>query len=233
MPFYKKQRVYKRGKDFYTQTYYARPKTASNKPLLAACALAGAYVLGAPPFGRKNMPRRFRLLQQSALPPAKIELQKQTFHYTGGSAMDALDQKIVNAFPGKIVRKDLTAMLKRGANVPTFVLEYLLGMYCATDDETAVATGIEKIRKILAENYVRPEESEKIKSLMQQIDTLHREIANIHKEDDAKVRMLLNEKQQIKFDKIQARKNKGNPDFEKAADGKKPSRKRMRNYGGI
>ena len=74
---------------------------------------------------------------------------------------------------------------------------------------------------------------EKIKSLMQQIDTLHREIANIHKEDDAKVRMLLNEKQQIKFDKIQARKNKGNPDFEKAADGKKPSRKRMRNYGGI
>ncbi len=74
---------------------------------------------------------------------------------------------------------------------------------------------------------------EKIKSLMQQIDTLHREIANIHKEDDAKVRMLLNEKQQIKFDKVQARKNKGNPDFEKAADGKKPSRKRMRNYGGI
>ena len=168
MPFYKKQRVYKRGKDFYTQTYYARPKTASNKPLLAACALAGAYVLGAPPFGRKNMPRRFRLLQQSALPPAKIELQKQTFHYTGGSAMDALDQKIVNAFPGKIVRKDLTAMLKRGANVPTFVLEYLLGMYCATDDETAVATGIEKIRKILAENYVRPEESEKIKSLIRE-----------------------------------------------------------------
>ena len=82
--------------------------------------------------------------------------------------MDALDQKIVNAFPGKIVRKDLTAMLKRGANVPTFVLEYLLGMYCATDDETAVATGIEKIRKILAENYVRPEESEKIKSLIRE-----------------------------------------------------------------
>ena len=46
--------------------------------------------------------------------------------------MDALDHKIVESFPGKIVRKDLTAMLKRGANVPTFVLEYLLGMYCAT-----------------------------------------------------------------------------------------------------
>lgn len=74
---------------------------------------------------------------------------------------------------------------------------------------------------------------EKIKSLMQQIDTLHREIANIHKEDDAKIRTLLNAKQQIKFDKVQARENKGNPEFEKAANGKKPSRKRMRNYGGI
>ena len=82
--------------------------------------------------------------------------------------MDALDHKIVESFPGKIVRKDLTAMLKRGANVPTFVLEYLLGMYCATDDETAIAAGIEKIRKILAENYVRPEESEKIKSLIRE-----------------------------------------------------------------
>ena len=82
--------------------------------------------------------------------------------------MDALDRKIVNCFPGKIVRKDLTALLKRGANVPTFVLEYLLGMYCATDDETAIAAGVEKIRKILAENYVRPEESEKIKSLIRE-----------------------------------------------------------------
>lgn len=82
--------------------------------------------------------------------------------------MDDLDLKIVSAFPGKIVRKDLTAMLKRGANVPTFVLEYLLGMYCATDDENAIAVGVEKIRKILTENYVRPEESEKIKSLIRE-----------------------------------------------------------------
>ena len=82
--------------------------------------------------------------------------------------MDALDHKIVEHFPGKIVRKDLTALLKRGANVPTFVLEYLLGIYCATDDEVAIATGIEKIRRILAENYVRPEESEKIKSLIRE-----------------------------------------------------------------
>lgn len=102
------------------------------------------------------------------LPPAIIEEEKSVFNYTGGNTMDALDQKIVEHFPGKIVRKDLTAMLKRGANVPTFVLEYLLGMYCATDDENAIAVGIEKIRKILTENYVRPEESEKIKSLIRE-----------------------------------------------------------------
>ncbi len=82
--------------------------------------------------------------------------------------MDALDRKINEVFPGKVVRKDLTALLRRGTNVPTFVLEYLLGMYCATDDETAIAEGVEKIRKILAENYVRPEESEKVKSLIRE-----------------------------------------------------------------
>lgn len=78
--------------------------------------------------------------------------------------MDFLDSKIVENFPGKVVRKDLTAMMKRGANVPTFVLEYLLGMYCASDDEEIIKTGLEKIRKILSENYVRPDESEHIKS---------------------------------------------------------------------
>lgn len=98
------------------------------------------------------------------MPPAVITEQARTFEYTGGNTMDALDLKIIKHFPGKVVRKDLTAMLKRGANVPTFVLEYLLGMYCSTDDEAAIAVGIEKIRKILTENYVRPEESEKIKS---------------------------------------------------------------------
>lgn len=82
--------------------------------------------------------------------------------------MDALDKKIVDTFRGKIVRKDLTAMMKRGANVPTFVLEYLLGMYCATDNEEDIKAGTERIRKILSENYVRPDESEKIKSLIRE-----------------------------------------------------------------
>lgn len=77
---------------------------------------------------------------------------------------DDLDAKIVEAFPGKSVRKDLTAVMKRGANVPTFVLEYLLGMYCSTDDPDMVEQGLGRIRKILTENYVRPDESERIKS---------------------------------------------------------------------
>lgn len=83
--------------------------------------------------------------------------------------LDTLDEKVVANFPGKIVRKDLTALMKRGANVPTFVLEYLLGMYCSTEDDEMVARGIERIRKILTENYVRPDESETIKSKIKEL----------------------------------------------------------------
>lgn len=82
---------------------------------------------------------------------------------------DDLDRKIIEHFPGKIVRKDLTSLMKRGAGIPTYVLEYLLGMYCATDDDAAIADGMARIRKILAENYVRPEESEKIKSRIREL----------------------------------------------------------------
>ncbi|MBD4651595.1 TIGR02688 family protein, partial [Xanthomonas citri pv. citri] len=78
--------------------------------------------------------------------------------------MTELDEKILDCFPGKVVRKDLTNLMKKGANVPTYVLEYLLGMYCATDDEDAIAAGLEKIKKILSENYVRPDQSEYVKS---------------------------------------------------------------------
>lgn len=82
---------------------------------------------------------------------------------------DELDRKIIEHFPGKIVRKDLTSLMKRSAGIPTYVLEYLLGMYCATDDEAAIADGMARIRKILAENYVRPEEREKIKSRIREL----------------------------------------------------------------
>lgn len=82
--------------------------------------------------------------------------------------MDSISQKAITYFKGKVVRKDLTSLMKRGANVPTFVLEYLLGMYCATDDEATIAAGIQKIQKILTENYVHPSESERIKSLIRE-----------------------------------------------------------------
>ncbi len=78
--------------------------------------------------------------------------------------MDALDIKLNNSFAGKVVRKDLTKQIKEGANVPVYVLEYLLGMYCATDDEATIKDGILKVKQILADNYVRPDESEKIKA---------------------------------------------------------------------
>ncbi len=78
--------------------------------------------------------------------------------------MTELEEKLLEVFPGKAVRKDLTMLMKKGANVPTYVLEYLLGMYCATDDEDSVNIGLEKIRRILSENYVRPDQSEYIKS---------------------------------------------------------------------
>lgn len=74
--------------------------------------------------------------------------------------MTGFDEKVLDNFPGKVVRKDFTSLMKKGANVPTYVLEYLLGMYCATDDEEAIQNGLEKIRTILSENYVRPDQSE-------------------------------------------------------------------------
>ena len=63
--------------------------------------------------------------------------------------MDELSLKLNQEFAGKIVRKDLTQKLKQGANVPIYVLEYLLGMYCATDDEDSINEGIKRVKNIL------------------------------------------------------------------------------------
>ena len=75
-----------------------------------------------------------------------------------------LNNKLNEYFAGRVVRKDLTKKIKEGANVPVYVLEYLLGMYCATDDEELINEGVERVKKILAENFVRPDEAEKVKS---------------------------------------------------------------------
>jgi len=77
---------------------------------------------------------------------------------------NTLDEKLLTHFQGRIVRKDLTKLLKGGANVPIYVLEYLLGQYCATDDEQLIEEGLKKVKNILSNNYVRPDEAEKIKS---------------------------------------------------------------------
>ena len=78
--------------------------------------------------------------------------------------MNDLSIKLNQVFPGKVVKKDLTKKIKEGANVPVYVLEYLLGMYCATDDEKAVEDGVNTVKGILSDNFVRPDEAEKIKS---------------------------------------------------------------------
>ncbi|HRQ45774.1 MAG TPA: protease Lon-related BREX system protein BrxL [Rhodocyclaceae bacterium] len=75
-----------------------------------------------------------------------------------------LDKLLNTHFAGKVVRKDLTKLIKEGANVPVYVLEYLLGMYCASDDAQTIEAGLKNVKRILAENYVRPDEAEKVKS---------------------------------------------------------------------
>ena len=80
----------------------------------------------------------------------------------------SLNEKLKQNFNGKIVRKDLTKKIKEGANVPVYVLEYLLGMYCSSDDESIVEEGVHTIKKILSENYVRPDEAQKFISKLRE-----------------------------------------------------------------
>jgi len=76
------------------------------------------------------------------------------------------NEKLRKIFDGKIVRKDLTKKMKEGANVPVYVLEFLLGQYCSSDDPEVVESGIQHVKRILAENYVRPDEAQKILSVL-------------------------------------------------------------------
>ncbi len=77
---------------------------------------------------------------------------------------DALDDKVNRLFAGKVVRKDLVRKVKVGANVPVFVLEFLLGKYCASSDELAIQMGLQVVNDTLANNYIRPDESVKAQS---------------------------------------------------------------------
>ena len=77
---------------------------------------------------------------------------------------EILNRKLRTYFDGKIVRIDLTKSIKDGANVPIYVLEFLLGQYCSSDDPSIIEEGVSTVKRILADNYVRPDEAQKILS---------------------------------------------------------------------
>ena len=77
---------------------------------------------------------------------------------------DEIKEKLRQNFDGKIGRKDLTKKIKEGANVPVYVLEFLLGQYCSSDDEAIIEKGVQNVKRILADNFVRPDEAQKILS---------------------------------------------------------------------
>lgn len=91
-----------------------------------------------------------------------IDLAKDTDTRT------VIKDKLRKFFDGKIVRKDLTKKIKEGANVPVYVLEFLLGQYCSSDDEDIIEQGVERVKRILADNFVRPDEAQKILSVLRQ-----------------------------------------------------------------
>lgn len=82
----------------------------------------------------------------------------------GGNTREIIKDKLRANFDGKIVRKDLTKKIKEGANVPVYVLEFLLGQYCSSDDEEVIEKGVQSVKRILADNFVRPDEAQKILS---------------------------------------------------------------------
>lgn len=84
------------------------------------------------------------------------------------STRDEIKEKLRQHFDGKIVRKDLTKKIKEGANVPVYVLEFLLGQYCSSDDEDVIESGVQTVKRILADNFVRPDEAQKILSKLRQ-----------------------------------------------------------------
>ncbi|MCD8300003.1 MAG: protease Lon-related BREX system protein BrxL [Clostridiales bacterium] len=84
------------------------------------------------------------------------------------SSREIIKGKLRQCFDSRIVRKDLTKKIKEGANVPVYVLEFLLGQYCSSDDEDIIERGVENVKRILADNFVRPDEAQKILSKLRQ-----------------------------------------------------------------
>ena len=100
------------------------------------------------------------------------------------STREEIKGKLRQYFDGKIVRKDLTKKIKEGANVPVYVLEFLLGQYCSSDDEEVIEDGVQKVKRILADNFVHPDEAQKILSqLRKKEETVQQRIQSFKKSE--------------------------------------------------
>ena len=109
--------------------------------------------------------------------------EKEPAALSDRTVLDVLDRKSLEYFPGRVVRKDLVSALKGQLNVPAYVVEYLLGKYCSSEDEEVIEAGLQEVRQILTENYVRPDQMEWFKSQVRERG-LHRVI------DKVKVRLV-------------------------------------------
>ena len=97
-----------------------------------------------------------------------MELESAQYASETNDANEVIYRKLREHFDGKIVRKDLTKAIKEGANVPVYVLEFLLGQYCSSDDPKIVEDGMRNVKRILSENFVRPDEAQKVLSVLRE-----------------------------------------------------------------
>ena len=97
-----------------------------------------------------------------------MDLESAGYTLETEDANEVIDRKLREHFDGKIVRKDLTKAIKEGANVPVYVLEFLLGQYCSSDDPQIIENGVANVKRILSENFVRPDESQKVLSSLRE-----------------------------------------------------------------
>ena len=93
-----------------------------------------------------------------------MDMENTSYEPETDDVNEIIYRKLRENFDGKIVRKDLTKAIKEGANVPVYVLEFLLGQYCSTDDPKIVEEGVRNVKRILSENFVRPDEAQKVLS---------------------------------------------------------------------
>ena len=93
--------------------------------------------------------------------------ENRNYEYDG-NVNDSINKRLRQYFDGRIVRKDLTKSIREGANVPVYVLEFLLGQYCSSDDPTIINEGINNVKRILSDNFVRPDESQKVLSILRE-----------------------------------------------------------------